>query len=287
MSEAQHANTQESNETKEEELGSIVGPSEAIEEVIRHTSLTASSDPFHDDVYISVQDGVINTIARTGSTLSYCTYTEASNLQEINAVEGGCEAIVQVAKYLSYQDFASQGDTVRLSFRGNPDKRLASVAEFTGALNSRIMLPASPTLIEDVPTGFPSRYDDDDNFALRDGGLLPTTIETNTDELARIIEVAEYDSETKFFPIAVEDGDFVLDIGKDDQRDAVWGSLSAINVETEEDVHNKYHKGFEPAFSTLNGPITLQTGPGGKPLSVVQDEYGGVTIRHLIGNVNT
>jgi len=282
----------------ETELGTIRGPSQRIREIITHTALAGRGDPFHSDVYVSVTDGQVDTVvASQGNTLlTYCTFTDDA-LSEIKVSqddEDNAEAIFNVADFLSYLDFASDGGEVELSLRGEPENRLASVLEVTGALNTRVMLPTSDSILDDVPIQpMFDRFDSENNFQGQ-SGALGTVIETDTEQIQRLIEVVDYDPETEFYPITVEntaggeddtDFEFALDIGRDTGRNAVWGELSANSVESEEELHNQYNQGFEPVFDTLDGDVRLQTAPGGAPLCVVQ-ERDGVTLRHIIANVS-
>ena len=255
------------------------------------TALAGRGDPYHSDVYVSVTDGRVDTIVGSdGNTLlTYCTFTDDA-LSEVNVEsdEDTAQAIFNTPNFLSYLDFASDGGEVKLSLRGDPEDELASVLEVTGALNTRVMLPTSDSILDEVPLALADRFDSENNFQGKSGSLA-TTIETDTEQIQRLIEVVDYDPETEFYPITVEeDGDdfeFALDIGRDSGRNAVWGELSANSVESEEELQNHYHEGFEPVFDTLGGDVSLQTAPGGAPLAVVQ-ERDGVTIRHVIANVS-
>lgn len=274
----------------EEELATIQGPSQKIREVVENTALAGRGDPFHSDVYVNVQEGWLNLIVGSPGNvvLSYCTFTEAY-LDDISVAdeEQGAEAIFDVGDFLSYLDFASDGGDVELALRGEPDERLATVLEVTGSLNTRVMLPASESILEEVPLGLPERFNDDEEFTSADDPdeTLPTTINTDVEQIRRIIEVVDYDPETEFYPITIEEGDFTLDIGTDAERNAVWGDLDAHSVEGP-DLSNYYHEGFESLFGTLSGEVTMQTAPGGAPLATVQDSYDGMTLRHILGNVS-
>lgn len=277
----------------ETELATIQGPSQQIREIIEKTALAGRGDPFHSDVYVSVTEGRVDTIVGSEGhvVLSYCTFGENSDLDDVSVTEGdSAQAIINVADFMSYLDFASDGGDIKLAFRGNPDDPLASVLEVTGALNTRVMLPASETILEQVPTVLEDRFNDENEFLSGEDGSTPgTVIDTDVEQIQRLIEVVDYDPETKFYPVTVEeteDGfDFALDIGKDSQRNAVWGELNG-SVTSEDEVHNQYQQGFEPVFNVLNGNVRLQTDAGGAPLVVVQDTRDGVELRHVIGNVS-
>lgn len=275
----------------EQELATIQGPSQKIREVVENTALAGRGDPFHSDVYVNVQDGWLNLIVGSPGNvvLSYCTFTEAY-LDDISVddPEQGAEAIFDVGDFLSYLDFASDGGDVELALRGESDERLATVLEVTGALNTRVMLPASESILEEVPLGLPDRFNDDEEFTSAENPdkTLPTSIITDVEQIRNIIEIVDYDPETEFYPITVNDGEFTLDIGTDAERNAVWGNLEADSVDTPDDVSNYYHEGFESLFSTLQGEVRLQTAPGGAPLATVQDNYDGMVLRHVLGNVS-
>lgn len=280
----------------EAELATVEGSVQAIRSVIERTALAGRGDPYHADIYLHVHDGELNTIVASpgGVVTSYHTFGEGW-LDEIGSEQAdGTQAVIPVARFLSYLDFASDGGDVQLAFRGTEGATLASVVEVYGALNTRIMLPASDSVIDDVPLGLPERYDDDNVFqsARKDKGGLPVQIRTTADQMARIVEVVQYDPEVTYFPITVEGGDLTLDIGSSDDRDAVWGDLdgSVLEIPTDEDgepvpVQNDYHEGFEEVWDTVDGEVVLQTAPGGAPLAVVQDVQEAVTLRYTLGNV--
>lgn len=281
----------------EVELATVEGPVQKIREVIEKTALAGRGDPYHADVYLNIHPaGVLNAIVASpgGVVTSYNTFTD-DYLDDIDSEQDdGTQAIISVARFLSYLDFASDGGDVQLAFRGEEDATLASVVEVYGALNTRIMLPASESVLDDVPTGLPARYDDDNVFqsAQEGKGGLPTQIKTTAEQAQRIVEVVNYDPEVTFFPLTLEAGELTLDIGREDERDAVWGDLEGEVVENPEDdegesvpVHNYYHEGFEELFDTLAGEVWLQTAPGGAPLCVVQDGYNGMVLRYTLGNV--
>lgn len=282
----------------EVEKASIQGPAQKIRDIIVKTALGGTGEPMHSSVYVNVQDGVVNTLVSTDGDVvsSYCTFTE-DHVQEIEAEsEDGAEAIINVADFITYLDFASDGGNVRLALRGQENDRLASVMELTGALNTRVMLPVADTILEKVPTQLPERFGDPDNdeigpndFTSKDEnkGAMPTNIYTTCEEIQKIIEVVDYDKETDLYPISVKDGELQLNVGREQERNAVWGGLEATDIDTPADVQNFYQEGFKPIFDTLSGNVRLQTAPGGAPLVVVQDGYEGMTLRHIVGNVNS
>lgn len=280
----------------EQEQAYIQGATQKVRDIIIKTALAGGGDPIHSSVYLNVQDGVINALVSTdgNGVSSFCTFTE-DYLDEIEAEDDdGAEAIVNVADFLTYLDFASDGGTVRLSLRGHDTDRLASVMELTGALNTRVMLPVAETILKKVPTSLPDRFGDPDNEDIgpndfvskdKDKGAMPTNIYTTCEEIQKVIEVVDYDEETELYPISITDGCLQLDVGRQQERNAVWGDLDATDIETPADVQNFYDDGFTEVFDTLSGNVRIQTAPGGAPIVVVQDGFDGMTIRHVVGNI--
>lgn len=275
----------------EEELATFRASAQNIRDMVQKTALGGNSDPFHSDVYLNVHDaGAVTAIggAPGDVTQTYCTFTEP-HLDEINSEQDdGTQAIIDVADFITYGlDFASDGGELEVALRGDPDSELASVVEFYGAVNSRVMAPVAGDVLEEVPTGIV------DNFPEGNGQYIstdkdkpfPTNIRVNVEQIQRIIEVVDHDPETDFYPITVEDGELTLDIGRDGGRNAVWGELEANSIDGP-DVNNQYKKGFEEVFKSLSGEVWLQTAPNGAPVCVAQDGPDGMAVRHVIGNMS-
>lgn len=281
----------------EETLAKIEGPSQRIKSAVEQAALAGKGDPFHSDVYLNIRDGIVNTLVGSPGNvvLSYCTFSESYfdgiDVETDEPLAGtdddgrdSVEAIINVADFMSYLDFASDGGTVRLSFRGQPGDRLATALEMTGALNTRVMLPSSESILDEIPTGLPNKFDPDENFT---GSPEDSRAEivTDTSQIQDIIEVVDYDPEIEFYPITVEDGELVLNVGSEDapDRNSVWGSLDAKSLDVPVDFDNQYHEGFEPVFNTLSGEVRMQTNPD-SPVVVVQEDSGRVA-RHMLGNM--
>lgn len=271
----------------EETLARIEGPSQAIKNAIEQTALAGRGDPFHSDVYLNIRDGLVNTLVGSPGNvvLSYCTFSESYfDGIEVEADRDGVEAIINVADFFSYLNFADDGGTVRLSFRGQENDRLAGALEMTGALNTRIMLPTSESILDEIPTGLPEKFDEDENFVGSPEDSR-ATITTDTKQIEQIIEVVDYDTEVEFYPITVEDEEMILDVGQPDapDRNSVWGSLNAKDIDAPVDISNQYHEGFEPVFNTLSGEVIMQTNPD-SPVVIVQQDNGRI-VRHMLGNM--
>jgi len=275
----------------EEELATVRASSQNIREMVKKAALAGRADPFHSDLYLNVHpEGFVSAIGgKPGAvTQSFCTFTEPY-LNEIETdIDGGAQAIVNVADFMTYGlDFASDGGEIQFALRGDPEKELASAIEFYGAVNARTMLDVAGNPLEEVPTGIVENFPDGDGkyVSTEKDKPFPTNIRVDSEQIQRIIEVVDHDPQTDFFPITVEDGELTLDIGRDEGRNAVWGDLSANSIEGP-DVSNQYKKGFEEVFKSLSSEVWLQTAPGGVPLCVAQDGHDGMVIRHIIGNMS-
>lgn len=262
--------------------------------MIEKAALAGSSDPFHSDVYLNIHDsGVVTVIGgQPGDvTQTYCTF-KTPVLNEVSSVhDDGTQAIIDVADFLTYGlDFASNGGELEFALRGDPDDEIAPVVEFYGAVNARVMTPVAGDALEEVPTGIVNNFPEGNGeyastIEGREGETFPTSIRTEASTVNRIIEVVNHDPNTKLKPITVEDGQFTLDVGREGERNSVWGELEAEEVEGP-DVSNQYKKGFEEVFKSLSGDVWLQTAPGGAPLCVAQEDNDGMVIRHVIGNMS-
>lgn len=275
----------------EEELATIQASAQNVRTLIQQTALGGTGDPFHSDLYLNVHDaGAVTAIGGQpgGVTQTYCTFTEP-HLTDVSSVhEDGTQAVVDVADFLTYGlDFASDGGELEVAFRGDEDSDLASVVEFYGAVNSRVMAPVAGDVLEEVPTGIVDNFPEGDGqyVSVEKDKAFPTNIRVDAEQIQRIIEVVDHDPSTDFYPITVEDGELTLDVGRDEGRNAVWGDLQAESVDGP-DVNNQYKKGFEEVFNSLSGEVWLQTAPGGAPLCVAQEGHDGMVIRHVIGNMS-
>lgn len=273
----------------EQALATIEGKASKIKNAIEELALAGgSSDPFHSDVYLNIRDDVVNGVVGSSGNvvLAYCTFTSYFDDIEVEGDLESVEAILNVSEFLSYFGFTTDTGTVRLTFRGHPDDRLATAVEVTGLLNARIMLPSSESVLDEVPLGLPDDFNEENRYEPADGKTPPVIINTDTDQVQRIVEIVEYEDELDYYPITVEEGEFALNAANEDApgRNSVWGSLNAKSVEAPEDFTNHYHEGFKEVFKTLSGGVELQTAPSDKPMVVVQEPNGRV-IRHMLGPV--
>jgi len=273
----------------EETLAVIEGKAQKIKKALQEAALSGTGDSYHDDVYFNIRDDVVNTVVGSPGNivLSYCTFTSHFDNIEVQVEDTeSVEAIIEVDKFLTYFGFTADTGDVRVSFRGNPESRLATAIEITGSLNARLMIPDSESILDEVPMNLPNSFNDEERYAPEERGEPPVKIKADTESIERVIEVVEYDPEIDYYPITVEEGELTLNVAQEDApgRDSVWGSLNAHSVESPEDFTNHYHEGFTETFNSLSGEVELQTAPSGAPVVVVKKADGRV-LRHMLGPV--
>lgn len=272
----------------QETLATIEGTADRIRQFVEKSALLGSgSDPYHEEIYIKIQDGQINSLASSAgnSSISYCSFVEGY-LDSIDTdLEEGAEAILDVSEFLTFFNLASDGKKAQLRFQGDPDDDLATSVVAESKIESTIMLPASQSVKEKIPLGVVNRFQegeqwDSDHVFYSNQGNEPTTeIVTTTEEISRIVEGAEATGE-EFFPVIVEDEEFHMHIQQEGGGHKAQGALGGASGE---DVANNYLHGFEEVVQSINGEVALRTAPDA-PMSVVKDSDGYV-LRHVLAPV--
>lgn len=283
----------------------IRGDASKITQMLREASLDdekrSKDETSHSDLYLNILEEEIRILQMAPGevVLSYCSYGEdfldSIELEkEVETREGtdkngndfeydtGAEVILDVERALTYLGLATEGGTVELTFTGEEGSRLAEQMTADGALTGWTRLPGSQSALDKVPQWLPRRFSSDEVFTNTAGDEAPTQVRTKSETIQQIIEIVNQNRDADNYPLVVEDGELVVDIGTE-QGDGVSGSLSTQEVEGP-DVENYYHDGFEEIFATLSGPVHLQTAPGGNPVSVVQSDSDKV-VRHVNGPV--
>lgn len=259
-------------------LGTIEANRSQIEEIINTTSAG-----YHEELYVRVEDGRVRFLAGApgGSVVAYTDFIEG----DIDDISGDCEAKLRVSTMLDHIDLAAEGTSsnLRLEFIGSAEAPLAEQLRISTPGSHRFeagfSLPASQSALDNVPTDLPQLFDSD-NVLVNQAEQRPvsTHIETYVEMMAKIIDVVDLREELEFYPLVVEDGRFVLDVGSE-TSDYVSGELQG-EVEGD-DVDNLYGSGFEEVSKALDGQVTLHTEQD-RPLLVLKEmNYG--TARHVLG----
>jgi hypothetical protein len=291
-----------------EELATVRGKAQALRDMI---SLSAVG--YHEDLLVWVKDGEVNVLMQTNANevMTYTSFDES----HFSEVSGEAKAVVPVggsdsdAKgFLDYFQFAEYDGTIEMTFLSeaiDPEAthpRLAERWRAEGALNTELRLPASQDDLGAVPWKLPKRWTPDEEYAsqscLTDDGELPddedewivppTRVETSAGTIRnKVMEPAEFADGVNYYPVAVEDGDFIVDVEGAQKDDHIWGQVNAESVEGP-DVNRKFGDPFADVFGALGThAVELQTAPDDgsgtpAPLAVVVDRTDYV-LRHVIG----
>ena len=270
-------------ETQAVETASFVAEVGDIVDMINRSALSGEDE--HDNLYLDISEDEVKILqsAPGDSVLTYGSFYE-SYFDDLS-VDGddSVAAIIKVEQTLDFLDMVAPSGKVELTFSGDDTKPTCRTLEVTGDLEARVTLPGGRDAVEKVPDWLPERFSDEDVYmSSPDAGSkeLPTKIDTNVGSVERIIE-ARKNIGSPAYPIVVEDGDFMMDIG--DDNDYVRGSLDGNDVEGP-DVDNTYLSGFEEIFNVLSGRIQLQTAPDNGPLAVVKGGAKSV-VRHVNASI--
>ena len=246
------------DETAEDVDAAISGSAQHLTEMIERSSVLGSGDPLYDRLYIRVEDETVELVGgtRSGGVMSYCTFDPSY----FESVTGEGEAVVEVADFLNYLDIASDGGRVSLQFRrDDDDTRLAQQLEIQGKLTSSIMLPSGSSVLEHIPLTVAERFDDDDQMLTSAGRTLTTQIWTSAGDLQKIVDAVALQDGESFYPIVVEDGEFVIELGNT-QTQYIAGDLSGDVAG--DDLRNEFADEFEQIVDALDGDIRISTSEG-------------------------
>lgn len=262
----------------------IRGSSQKLERMVEWASLGGVGDPYHGDIYMRVDEneGITFISGSQGNVVvSYSDFSEGY-VEDIEVEgEGHIEAIIEVSDFFNCHELATDGGSVEFTVTGDDESRLAKRIELNGQYNSWAPLPGSEAVLDQVPLNVEDRFDENDIMQNSEGEKLSVQIETDMSSLRDIKEFVDFDPESDFYPVVVEDGEFKIQVGSDRSRGGRGRLVGTVEGDT--DVQNKYNEGFEELVGTLQGEVRLVT-DNDAPLSVVQDQ-DNATLRHMLGNV--
>lgn len=265
-----------------EETATLRGSAQKLSRMVEWASLGGVGDPYHGDLYTRVTEDSIEFIAGSQGNVvvAYCDFDEGF-VEDIE-LDGTdeLEAIIQVSDFFNCHELATDGGTTEFRLIGDDDK-LAKKMVFDAQYESWALLPGSEAVLEEVPINVPKRFDENDVMMNSEGEKLSVQVETDVAALQDIKEFVDFDPESDFYPVVIEDGDFKIEAGSERSRGGRGRLIGKVTGDT--DVRNKYNEGFEELAGTLSGEIRIVTDENA-PLSIVQDVNGG-TLRHMIGNV--
>lgn len=299
-------------------FGTIRGTASQLRDMVME-----ASGGYHDDLYVRVDGGndAVHFLGQTGGqqVMSYCSY---HNLKEVSGtaeaiIPTGVDK--DTKGYLDYLGIAEGSGTVELRFLGEePDDPgevehpwLASYWEAEGALEARVRLPSSQEDLRKVPWLLADRWTSSGSVEGADRYISRAALDTDTGEVTvddddlgdyvpptlvhtkaktvreSVIQPANFMDDVNYYPIVVRDGEFHVDLEGSQGDDRIAGQVNAETVDGP-DVERHFDDGFEELFGELSGNVRLGTAPGGgdgpsPPLSVVQNDTTGRTVRHVLG----
>lgn len=259
-----------------EPLARVAGTPERLASIVETAALSAGADP-HEEMFVRVTDDLVDTPASAPDTeqVSYCTAT-ASRFDEVSLLAGdAAQALFEVSPTLAWLDWL-----------GERHDRVVATVEGSHAVAARLVLSAGDDTVtvpcatdweaDAISYGIADRFDGA-TFLDERGDPLPTVVETEAAELRRLVEAAQLAECTSDIPLVVADGRLWIDLD-DDETACVDGTLRA-SVEGP-DCRNHYGPGLVRVATAIEGPVTLQTGPG-HSLAIVTD-HPAYTLRYVV-----
>lgn len=279
---------EEQEEKKEVELlASLSASAGSFEELLQLSSLQGEVD--HSTLYLNILEDEVRVLQAAPGwvLLTYCTFgedffdeisierdmrkqTEIDSTGEEFKYNAGVEVILEVASAQTFIDEIHERATLKAEFFGTGDERLASTAKINSTEKGRVKKLGGHSNFNNIPHWLPRRFSSNDVFTNASGDEAPTRVKTESSKLETVAQTIDIHRKAEFYPIGVWDGEFMV---------------GAESVEGPS-VSNYYFDGFREIFSTLSGPVELQTAPDDNPMAVVQKGENRV-IRHIIGALDT
>jgi len=209
------------------------------------------------EMFIRVSEEAIETPASGTDTRlgSYCTL-RAEWLDRL-AVSGNVavDAMFEIEPFLGWLDWV-EADTVRVELIG--EVAVASELVITGDDEQvRMACIDDPALLDSVDTNLPDRFDGD-QFLDETGTPMPTTVETTAGQLSRLVDAVDRAESTDGYPLVVRDSSLAIDVEGTEAH-----ARATLDAPAEGPaVTNDYGQAFAAVVAGLDGPVTLQTGPG-------------------------
>jgi hypothetical protein len=266
-----------------------------LQEMMRKAALKSSSgDVVHSEVYVSVGGGEARFLASKSdnSIISYSTFgdgfLESVEVKPDTLTEENDRTMGAIVSATDFLDRLSEieedsGYLVDIVFTGNPDERLCKHLEFHGTEPEEMTLATSTNNLDYIPFEVTERFDEAHSWITSNGEPLTATIEAETRDIERIINIINEDAGLKSYPVTIRDNELYINTGKNRVKNAAWGVLKTNRV-SGPDLTNYYPEEFENVFSPLSGEVRLETEKD-MPLCAVYEQDGQV-VRHVLGPVD-
>lgn len=238
---------------------------ETLASVVETAALYDGSPDDHQEMFVRITEDRLETPASGAGArqASYCTLT-AGRFDRLDVPSAASvDAMFDIDTLLGWLEWFDAG-TLTARFEGQAGITSTLVLQ-QGDTEVRIDCVDDPAVLNSVETYLPDRFEDT-AFLDEDGNAMPTTVETTAAQLRRLVRAIDLADAPEEYPLVIREGELRLDI------EGESGSVSApleANIDGPA-VTNHYGPGFERVVSGIEGPVTLQTGPG-EVVAFVQD----------------
>jgi len=259
-----------------EELAVIECDPATLSRAISTAALTADDDDPYTEMFIRVDSDGIDTPAGTvdASLASFCTF-HPSLFEEFTVFEPTA-ALFPIEPMLDWLAYFEDEQSLTIAVCGEAGAEYARSFRFRSDRREvRLACADSPELIEDVEITLPDRFVET-QFLDESGAPVPTTVETTAAELGRLTEAASRCHGVESYPLSARDGELSFEMSG--ERTTVSGTLAGT-VEGP-DFQHRYGTEFARVVRSVEGQVTLQTGPTHALAARCTDP--GITYRYVL-----
>jgi hypothetical protein len=251
---------------------------EDLTSVVETAALRTGPGEETEEMFIRVTEQAVETPASSpdAELAAYCTLAAGRfDRLDVHAAPP-VDAMFEIEPFLGWLSWV---DADRVSVRLEGEVAVASALVLAaGDSEIRIECIDDRALLDGIETVLPERFAGD-QYLDDSGDPMPTTIETTGATLSRLVEAVDLAGSPEGYPLVVRDGGLALDVEGEHTR--VQAPLSST-VEGPA-VTNRYDHAFGKVVANLDGPVTLQTGPG-DPVAFVR-EGEDYTLRFVVAPV--
>jgi hypothetical protein len=258
-----------------EELAVIEGEGDVIADALRAAALGGNGNEPRTEMFVDITADGLETPASSidAAQRSYCTLSP--ELFDRVSVFEPTAALFPVVEVLDWLEWFTDGEPITLRFVGDPGAEMAAQLRLvSGRSKVAVDCGADPTLLDEIELCLPDRFDGR-VFLDERGEPVPTRIETTAAELARLVGAARRCGLDRY-PLTVTAGQ--VNFGLTDEGTQVEGRLDA--TVDGPGFARRYGPGFGRVVRTIDGTVTLYTGPD-QPLAIVTTAPGA-TFRHVV-----
>lgn len=246
---------------------------------LRRAVLAGEGAEPREEVFVRVDTGGIETPASgvDATERSFCTF-HPSLFDDLRSVDG-ISALLPVAELLGWLDWFGDSPAVAVELLGQPGAATAEAVRIESGDREVVFdCVRSGEAVDGIECTLPDRFDGT-QFLDAGGDPVPTAVETTAGELLTVVEAVARSEGVEHYPLALDAGELRFEVEGDGVRAA--GTLDA--AADGPGFAARYGPGFERTVRTLDGTVTLQTGPD-EPLALVS-RSAGATYRHVLSPV--